>query len=140
MRKLSWFSAALIGCIAVYNTQAHKKPVPVSHSAGMYAARVQSPTIRSPNQAQPSEHADGQYDSDLKSADDEREQSEGDEPSALSSDGHYTSSDGNWIHSPGYLDRAPAGATAQCRDGIYSFSRHHQGTCSRHGGVAAWLD
>lgn len=33
----------------------------------------------------------------------------------------------------------PAGATAQCRDGSYSFSRSRSGTCSHHGGVAAWL-
>ncbi len=37
-------------------------------------------------------------------------------------------------------DPAPPGATARCRDGTYSFSKHHQGTCSHHGGVAAWLD
>ncbi|WP_182058833.1 DUF3761 domain-containing protein, partial [Pantoea sp. ME81] len=24
-------------------------------------------------------------------------------------------------------------------DGSYSFSTHHRGTCSRHGGVAEWL-
>jgi hypothetical protein len=35
---------------------------------------------------------------------------------------------------------APPGATAQCRDGTYSFSQHHSGTCSHHGGVAQWLD
>jgi len=35
---------------------------------------------------------------------------------------------------------APPGATAQCRDGTYSFAVHHQGACSHHGGVAAWLD
>jgi hypothetical protein len=34
----------------------------------------------------------------------------------------------------------PAGATAQCRDGTYSYSQTHSGTCSHHGGVAAWLD
>jgi hypothetical protein len=34
---------------------------------------------------------------------------------------------------------APPGATAVCRDGTYSYSRHHSGTCSRHGGVARWL-
>lgn len=34
----------------------------------------------------------------------------------------------------------PAGATAQCRDGTYSYSQHHSGTCSYHGGVAKWLD
>jgi hypothetical protein len=33
----------------------------------------------------------------------------------------------------------PVGATAQCRDGTYSFSQHRQGTCSHHGGVARWL-
>jgi hypothetical protein len=33
----------------------------------------------------------------------------------------------------------PAGATARCRDGDYSFSRHRTGTCSGHGGVAEWL-
>jgi hypothetical protein len=34
---------------------------------------------------------------------------------------------------------APAGASAVCRDGSYSFSLHHRGTCSRHGGVSRWL-
>ena len=33
----------------------------------------------------------------------------------------------------------PAGATALCNDGTYSFSQHRQGTCSHHGGVAQWL-
>ena len=35
--------------------------------------------------------------------------------------------------------RVPDGASARCRDGTYSFSRHRRGTCSGHGGVAAWL-
>jgi len=34
---------------------------------------------------------------------------------------------------------APAGATAECRDGTYSFSQSRRGTCSHHGGVAQWL-
>lgn len=33
----------------------------------------------------------------------------------------------------------PPGATARCDDGTYSYSKHHSGTCSHHGGVAAWL-
>jgi hypothetical protein len=33
----------------------------------------------------------------------------------------------------------PPGATARCRDGTYSFAKHHQGACSHHGGVAVWL-
>jgi hypothetical protein len=40
---------------------------------------------------------------------------------------------GNWRNQP-----TPQGASARCRDGTYSFSRHHSGTCSRHGGVAGW--
>jgi hypothetical protein len=38
---------------------------------------------------------------------------------------------------------APAGAsgdaTAQCKDGSYSHSKHHRGACSKHGGVQQWL-
>lgn len=34
---------------------------------------------------------------------------------------------------------APNGATAQCRDGTYSYSAHRRGTCSHHGGVATWF-
>jgi hypothetical protein len=33
----------------------------------------------------------------------------------------------------------PAGATAQCSDGSYSFSQSRRGTCSHHGGVGTWL-
>jgi Protein of unknown function (DUF3761) len=39
--------------------------------------------------------------------------------------------------------KAPAqqGApTARCNDGTTSYSQHHSGTCSGHGGVAQWLD
>jgi hypothetical protein len=32
------------------------------------------------------------------------------------------------------------GATAKCKDGTFSHSAHHTGTCSHHGGVAEWLD
>ncbi|MBW8833941.1 MAG: DUF3761 domain-containing protein, partial [Burkholderia sp.] len=48
---------------------------------------------------------------------------------------------GNTVHAPArsLSGKAPDGATARCRDGTYSFSRHHSGTCSRHGGVASWL-
>jgi hypothetical protein len=33
---------------------------------------------------------------------------------------------------------APADATAKCKDGTYSHSKHHSGACSYHGGVAEW--
>ena len=57
----------------------------------------------------------------------------------LSNDNYYTNVDGNQVHSPAYSNTIPAGATAQCRDGTYSFSQHRSGTCSRHGGVSSWL-
>ncbi|WP_354015490.1 DUF3761 domain-containing protein [Dyella japonica] len=55
--------------------------------------------------------------------------------------GGYTNHDGVAIHRPAHTvsGSAPAGASAQCRDGSYSFSTHHSGTCSHHGGVAQWL-
>jgi len=53
----------------------------------------------------------------------------------------YVNVDGQWVPSPVKTadGQAPAGATAKCRDGTFSFSQHRQGTCSHHGGVAEWL-
>jgi hypothetical protein len=53
--------------------------------------------------------------------------------------GTYTNSAGNVVCSPYQSNSVPAGATAQCRDGTYSFSQSRSGTCSHHGGVAEWL-
>ena len=55
--------------------------------------------------------------------------------------GHYVNKQGRDVHSPAHTKdgTAPNGATAKCRDGSYSFSESHRGTCSRHGGVADWL-
>lgn len=41
--------------------------------------------------------------------------------------------------SPIQSSSVPAGATAICKDGSYSFSASRSGTCSHHGGVAEWL-
>lgn len=51
----------------------------------------------------------------------------------------YVNARGNCVHRPVRAIRAPVGATAKCRDGTYSFSQSRRGTCSWHGGVAAWL-
>ena len=53
----------------------------------------------------------------------------------------YFNSRGEWVPSPTRTpnDSPPAGASARCRDGTYSFSRSRRGTCSHHGGVADWL-
>lgn len=37
------------------------------------------------------------------------------------------------------MGQTPAGATAQCRDGTFSYSKNRRGTCSHHGGVATWM-
>ncbi|WP_206243601.1 DUF3761 domain-containing protein [Novosphingobium terrae] len=51
---------------------------------------------------------------------------------------HYRNADGNSVHSPMQAGSRPAGASAHCRDGSWSFSQHHRGTCSHHGGVESW--
>jgi hypothetical protein len=62
--------------------------------------------------------------------------------SQLVEHGSYINKDGVRVHSPAHIKdgEQPAGASAQCHDGSYSFSRHRQGTCSHHGGVSRWLD
>ena len=51
----------------------------------------------------------------------------------------YINRNGKRVKSPVRSPFVPAGATAQCRDGSWSFSQHRQGTCSHHAGVAKWL-
>jgi len=59
--------------------------------------------------------------------------------SGLSNDNSYINSQGNEVHSPAYSNSVPAGASAICGDGTYSFSQSRRGTCSHHGGVSSWL-
>lgn len=51
---------------------------------------------------------------------------------------YYTNGYGHRVQSPTRYNSRPAGATALCRDGTYSFSQSRRGTCSHHGGVAKW--
>lgn len=62
--------------------------------------------------------------------------------SQLIEHGSYVNKDGNVVHSPAHTKsgQPPMGATAKCSDGTYSFSQHHRGTCSHHGGVISWLN
>jgi hypothetical protein len=66
-----------------------------------------------------------------------------DEPdeAQLSEHGHYVNRSGQNVHAPAHTrnGQPPSGATARCRDGSYSFSKHRSGTCSGHHGVADWL-
>jgi len=62
--------------------------------------------------------------------------------SQLVEHGRYVNKSGQEVHSPAHSKNGaiPAGATAKCRGGTYSFSQHHSGTCSHHGGVSGWLN
>jgi len=50
---------------------------------------------------------------------------------------YYINVDGDKVPSPTY--EYDSGATAKCKDGTYSYSKHRRGTCSGHKGVAQWL-
>lgn len=54
--------------------------------------------------------------------------------------GTYESSAGNIVCKPYSSPEQPAGASAECEDGTYSFSESRSGTCSHHGGVRRWLN
>jgi Protein of unknown function (DUF3761)/Glucodextranase, domain B len=53
--------------------------------------------------------------------------------------GTYVNAAGNTVCKPEESPTVPAGATAKCGDGTYSFSESRSGTCSHHEGVAEWL-
>jgi len=59
--------------------------------------------------------------------------------STFSCSKYYYNSQGEKVCSPSYSNSPPAGASAVCGDGTYSFSQSRRGTCSHHGGVSQWL-
>jgi hypothetical protein len=61
------------------------------------------------------------------------------EAASTCTNGTYVNSAGNTVCKPEHSSTAPAGATARCEDGTYSFSESRSGTCSHHGGVREWL-
>jgi len=61
------------------------------------------------------------------------------QPQAECPNGTYENSAGNVVCKPYESPTQPAGASAKCEDGTYSFSESRSGTCSHHGGVAVWL-
>jgi len=58
---------------------------------------------------------------------------------SCTNNGTYLNSNGQTVQRPESCSAPPQGATARCRDGVYSFSKTRRGTCSQHGGVANWL-
>jgi hypothetical protein len=62
------------------------------------------------------------------------------ETTSTCTNGTYVNSSGNTVCKPEESSSGPpAGATAECEDGTFSFSEHRSGTCSGHGGVERWL-
>ena len=60
-------------------------------------------------------------------------------PQPSPGDEFYRSTDGQLVHRPTQgANPAYGRVTAMCRDASSSYSHHHQGTCSGHGGVARW--
>jgi hypothetical protein len=59
-------------------------------------------------------------------------------PACHDTPGYYVNSEGQTVHRPECVTVHQPGETAICNDGSHSFSRHHAGTCSHHGGVAEW--
>jgi hypothetical protein len=59
-------------------------------------------------------------------------------PSGKSGSSETSTSGGTTTHHTEPPAAPGDGATAQCNDGTLSYSQHHQGTCSHHGGVAIW--
>ncbi|HEY5927647.1 MAG TPA: DUF3761 domain-containing protein [Kofleriaceae bacterium] len=60
-----------------------------------------------------------------------------DEPQARKRTETRTRNDRPWWGSDEPLPGEPL---ARCMDGTLSYSKHHRGTCSSHGGVRDWLD
>ena len=60
------------------------------------------------------------------------------QPAPSCPNGTYVNTYGATVCRPYESSSVPAGASAQCSDGTYSFSQSRRGTCSYHGGVAVW--
>jgi hypothetical protein len=71
----------------------------------------------------------------------EASEPESSETEPVCTNGTYVNAAGNTVCSPEESPNGPpAGASAECEDGTYSFSESRSGTCSHHGGVSKWLN
>ncbi|MEU6481710.1 DUF3761 domain-containing protein [Streptomyces sp. NPDC047017] len=82
---------------------------------------------------------DGPSSAGAGTGDDHGDDSTGDDSGSSNSSSGSSGDDSGSSSSSGGEQQAPAGATARCSDGTYSYSAHRRGTCSHHGGVAVWL-
>ena len=102
-------------------------------AAALLLTLIPNPAIGQ-NQA-PSQNAPSSGSSSAKAQSNQTE----DKDKNCTDNGTYVNSKGETVKRPETCSSAPKGATAQCRDGEYSFSHSRRGTCSHHGGVAKWL-
>lgn len=142
MKKLGWWLALALACVIGYQCNESRQAVPSALPASGQPAQTQpsdSPASPSPSlDSSPSGGSPGS--SRQKQLQPSRHRRTKPHPAYPESNRYYTNSDGLRVHSPEYAPSVPSGATAQCADGTYSFSTHHQGTCSHHGGVMKWLN
>lgn len=101
------------------------------------AAKVYNQSGKPESESNPSRRAAQPEESTHKSAPEPEERPS--KPGSECTNGTYENSSGNIVCKPEESPTVPAGATARCADGTYSFSEHRSGTCSHHGGVAEWL-
>jgi peptidyl-tRNA hydrolase len=130
MKRFSWILALCLGGSGLFFTATHH---PAAALMAQQPAATQQPSATPPpSQTHPAKTA----------ATTPKATPSATKPqtTTLSNNNHYVNSSGNVVHSPAKSSNGvPKGATALCGDGSYSFSQHHQGTCSHHGGVSRWL-
>ena len=116
-------------------------PASAAPASSQPAADLQTPASTAPEtlDSSPVDSSETTADSDVDQYASSDDTDASDTSDATCDDDSYVSSDGDCVHRPVAAATAPQGASAQCNDGTYSFSEHHRGTCSHHGGVAEWL-
>jgi hypothetical protein len=106
------------------------------HSAAELEARARASALK----AEEAKRHEAERRERKERAEQERREEAAPPPQAECPNGTYENSAGNIVCKPYESATQPAGATAECEDGTYSFSESRSGTCSSHGGVRTWLN
>ncbi|HJQ48551.1 MAG TPA: DUF3761 domain-containing protein [Amycolatopsis sp.] len=144
-RRLGPLAAAMLGALAIAGcaaTPATPAPASTISTELSTVATTPPPAATTPPTATTSQAAAQQAAPDTpapQAAATTKRTTSQQSASSTCSSSSYVNVDGRCVPRPTHADSPPAGATARCNDGTYSFSQHRQGTCSGHGGVAAWL-
>ncbi len=132
-KRSIWIIGGIIAAVVLITASQSSTPLPASQSANLQTAS-QSASNASDSSATDSTSSTSSDSSAINAA----PATPSPQPTECTN-GTYVSNDGNTVCRPEVSSTVPAGATAQCVDGTYSFSQHRSGTCSHHGGVAGWL-